>query len=268
MAFTADIPEEILPEEETVSGGAGAIFLIWAAATVPMGILAWGVAPRLISPDAPLPGTVFWWMVVAGMAWQFVLSLIILKIEGVPFTRAALTERLWLNWPVWRPTGKRFLSAFLLVPLMIAIGWFADEVATDYFLRTSFGQSLSDYAPGFAKIENLAGPAAKGAWPLLLLAVVSSVFNYFLGEAFLFHGILLPRMEKAWGGKAWIWNGVLFAAYHVHKFWVLPGLLPGCFCYSLPAQAFRSNWLAVIIHGVEGLFLLWVITSVILHGEV
>ena len=94
--------------------------------------------------------------------------------------------------------------------------------------------------------------------------MVSSLFNYGLGEALLFHGVLLPRMEQAWGRGAWIGNGLLFAAYHVHKFWLIPGLVISCLCYSLPAQAFRSNWLAILIHGLEGVALLVAVAVVVL----
>ena len=94
--------------------------------------------------------------------------------------------------------------------------------------------------------------------------MVSSLFNYGLGEALLFHGVLLPRMEQAWGRWAWIGNGLLFAAYHVHKFWLIPGLVISCLCYSLPAQAFRSNWLAILIHGLEGVALLVAVAVVVL----
>jgi membrane protease YdiL (CAAX protease family) len=193
-----------------------AILLIWLAATAPMAVLAWGVAPRLIKPDDPLPGLVFWTLVVVGMAWQFGLSLIVLRLEGVPFRPRALARRLWLTLPVWRPSGRPAVLAFLLIPVFLA------------------------------------------------LALVSSLFNYVLGEALLFHGVLLPRMEQAWGRWAWLGNGLLFAAYHVHKFWNLPGLVVSCLAYALPAQAFRSNWLAILIHGLEGLVLIVAVLAVIL----
>lgn len=242
------------------------ILLIWLAATAPMAVLAWIVAPRLMTPGDPLPGLVFWRMVVAGMAWQFVLSLVVLRLEGVPLRWAALRRRLWLTTPVWRPTGQPLAVVFLLVPTFVAIGFVGDELVTAWFQDTALGHALAQVVPRFAFIEALATPQAQGRWDLLALALVSSLFNYGLGEALLFHGVLLPRMERAWGRWAWLGNGLLFTAYHVHKFWLAPGLLISCLCYSLPAQTFRSNWLAVLIHGLEGVALIVAVMAVIVGG--
>jgi membrane protease YdiL (CAAX protease family) len=247
-------------------GGTGAILLIWLAATAPMAVLAWGVAPRLIASGDPLPGLVFWRLMVVGMAWQTVLSVIVLKLEGVPLRPAPLARRLWLATPTWR--GRPAIAAFLLVPVFAAIGFVSDDAAGTWFQGTALGQSLATHTPPFAFIEHLATPEARARWDILALAVVSSVFNYGLGEAFLFHGVLLPRMEKAWGRWAWLGNGVLFTAYHVHKFWIMPGLLISCLCYSLPAQLFRSSWLAVLIHAVEGVVLIVAVLAVILGAVV
>jgi hypothetical protein len=240
-----------------------AILMIWLAATAPMAILAWGVAPRLIAPGDPLPGLVFWRLMVAGMAWQLALSLIVLRLEGVPFRLAPLARRLWLTTPTWR--GRPAIAAFLLVPVFAILGFIGDDAAGGWFQATALGRELAARAPAFAFIEHLAIPEAGGRWDILALALASCVFNYGLGEALLFHGVLLPRMERAWGRWAWLGNGVLFTAYHVHKFWIMPGLLVSCLCYSLPAQLFRSSWLAVLIHGLEGVVLIVAVLAVILH---
>lgn len=36
---------------------------------------------------------------------------------------------------------------------------------------------------------------------------------------------LLPRLQDRFGRRAWLVNGVAFAAYHVHTPWVTPGAL-------------------------------------------
>lgn len=241
-----------------------AILLIWLAATAPMAVLAWGVTPWLIRPSDPLPGLVFWKLVVVGMAWQGVLAVIVLRLEGVPLRPGPLARRLWLGLPVWRPSGRPLVLAFLLIPVFVAVGSVGDDLVSAWFAATPLGQALALATPPFAMIENLATPAARGRWDMLVLALVSSLFNYVLGEALLFHGVLLPRMEKAWGRWAWLGNGLLFSAYHVHKFWNVPGLAISCLAYALPAQAFRSNWLALLIHGLEGVVLIVAVLAVIL----
>ena len=241
-----------VPARLVAVGRTAAILLIWLAATAPMAVLAWVVAPRLMAPGDPLPGLVFWRMVV-------------LKLEGISLRWSQLRRRLWLTPPVWRSSGRPFIGAFLLVPLFVALGFLGDEAATLLFQATPLGERLAQLAPSFAMIERLIAPEARGRWDILGLALVSSLFNYGLGEALLFHGVLLPRMERAWGRWAWLGNGLLFCAYHVHKFWLMPGLVISCLCYALPAQAFRSNWLAVVIHAVEGLVLIAAVLVVILQ---
>jgi len=255
----------VVPSGLTLAWETLLILLIWLAAVAPMAVLAWVVAPRLMTPGDPLPGLVFWRMVVVGMVWQCALALIVLRLEGVAFTLPALRRRLWLKAPTWRSSGRPFASAFLLVPLFVGLGFLGDEAVGALFQATPLGHRLAEATPAFAQIEHLITPEAKGRWDILALALVSSLFNYALGEALLFHGVLLPRMERAWGRWAWLGNGLLFAAYHVHKIWIMPGLVISCLCYSLPAQAFRSNWLAVVIHGVEGVVLIAAVLIVILQ---
>ena len=54
---------------------------IWALVTLPMVLLAWVVAPAII-PYSPLhPGITFWLLMIAGMGWEFVVSLVIIYRE-------------------------------------------------------------------------------------------------------------------------------------------------------------------------------------------
>jgi membrane protease YdiL (CAAX protease family) len=95
---------------------------------------------------------------------------------------------------------------------------------------------------------------------------VSSLFNYVFGEAFFFHGILLPRMEGVFGRWAWVANAVFFGAYHIHKAAVFPTVIISCLVYSLPSQWTRSVWPALLIHGLEGVVLIAAVLIVILGG--
>ena len=239
---------------------------LWLAASFPMSLLAWGLAPALMRPDDPFNGLVFWWAVIGGMAWLFVLSVLVLRAEKVPSQWGALKRRLWLGPPVWRPSGKPVSLAYTLVPLFILLGLVSGEAVSQLLMTLGLGQQLDALAPAFAQIENLAIPEVRGRWDILAIALVSSLFNYFLGEELFFHGVLLPRMERAWGRWAWVGNGLLFAGYHVHKFWIFPVLIPSCMLYALAAQIFRSNRLPLLIHGFEGIILLVIVTQVILTG--
>src|SRR5439155_16662434 len=65
---------------------------VWAAAAVPMGVLAWVVAPWLrdqLGGDEPLAQALLI-LLTAGLVWQFVLVLILIRLElgGLQWSRA------------------------------------------------------------------------------------------------------------------------------------------------------------------------------------
>jgi hypothetical protein len=101
------------------------------------------------------------------------------------------------------------------------------------------------------------------AWESVV-ALVSFIFNYFLAEEFLWHGILLPKMQGVFGKYDWVANAVLFGFYHVMKPWNLPSVIVSNMTYSWPARRFRSNWMAIIVHGAELLPTLVMVLAVIL----
>lgn len=245
----------------------GRILAIWMTASAPMPVLAWIIAPFWMQNSDELPGLIFWRCIIIGMIWQTVAALLVLRLEGMPLRWSAIKARLWLDGPVWPGTFRPARAALLFIPFLFAAGWFADYAVGAWFSSTPLGHWLEGVAPAFAFIETLAVSHLEGRWDVVALALVSCLFNYVLGEALLFHGVLLPRMVVAWGRWAFLGNGVLFALYHAHKFWMLPALIPSCIAYALPAQVFRSNWMALILHGLEGVILMWVVVSVV-SGQV
>jgi membrane protease YdiL (CAAX protease family) len=112
-------------------------------------------------------------------------------------------------------------------------------------------------------IEDLATPEYVGAWWLMGIALISSVFNYFLGEELLFRGILLPKMKGVFGKWDWAANAVLFAIYHLHYPTKMLGFIVGGMAWTLPARYFRSIWFPIILHGIEGIFLLVMVFAVV-----
>jgi membrane protease YdiL (CAAX protease family) len=88
------------------------------------------------------------------------------------------------------------------------------------------------------------------------VALVSCLFNYFLGEELLFRGILLPKMRGVFGKWDWVANSALFALYHLHRPVQMLGFIVGGLAWSMPSRHFRSIWFAIILHGIEGIFLL------------
>jgi hypothetical protein len=84
----------------------GQIIGIWALISLPMALLAWVVAPALV-PISPLhPGITYWLLMIAGMGWQFVMSLIILYRELGTLRWSVVHERIWLGMPRDPKTGQ------------------------------------------------------------------------------------------------------------------------------------------------------------------
>jgi CAAX protease family protein len=110
----------------------------------------------------------------------------------------------------------------------------------------------------------LAALNLKGQWWLLGIAVASTLFNHFLGEEFLFRGVLLPRMQGAFGKYDWLANAILFGLYHIHKPWGIPTNIVQTLAQTVPAKRFRSNWMSIAVHGTEGILMLVGVLAVIL----
>src|SRR5215210_1228171 len=84
------------------------ILAVWAAAAVPMGVLAWVVAPLLrdqLGGDEPLAQALLICL-TAGLIWQFALVLILIRRElgGLEWPR--VRDALWLRAPRDPKSGR------------------------------------------------------------------------------------------------------------------------------------------------------------------
>ncbi len=237
---------------------------IWALAAVPMALLAWVVAPAII-PLSPLhPAITFWLLLIVGMAWEFVVSLAIVYRELGTLRWSAIRQRVWLQRPRYsnsdQPNSKLF---WWLVPALFFSGLL--NLGIRSYVDAPMGWLFPALRPAaYMDMQQLATPAFRGQWWILGIALVHAVFNYFMGEEFLFRGVLLPRMQGVFGKADWLANGVLFGLYHLHKPWSIPGNILSAFAMTWPSARFRSNWMAIVVHGVEVVPMLFVVMAVIL----
>ncbi|PJE28854.1 CAAX protease self-immunity [Pseudooceanicola antarcticus] len=262
VIYPADLGDEDIPHWSPAQ-----LFSLWLLVALPMAGLSLGLAPFLVArlPDLN-PGLIYWGTIIAGMAWQTAVALGVLYWEGQARTGEALRRSLWLIAPRIPGTSKPSWGVLLgIVPLGIALVFILGAAfgSLDSLLAARLPEWM---APTYGDITSLATAENTGNWNLLWIALLSSLFNYVLGEAFFFHGILLPRMVRTFGGRGWIVNAVAFAAYHSHKAPYLPTILLSCLVYALSAHVTRSSWPAVLIHGFEGLILIGVVIFVVLGG--
>src|SRR5829696_7925526 len=216
---------------------------IWALAAAPMGVLGWIVFPLLASDSESDPlefGVTRLVLLTLGLVWLFVLSMIIVRREEGDLRWVTLKGRLRLNTPREPTTGEPRARLWLwVVPFLVAVA------VVELVLNTPLENAWVSLFPFLAEPQGYSFDAIlesqeilarlEGAWWFLALFVISAVFNTILGEEFLFRGVLLPKMEGAFGRGSWVANAILFGLYHVHLPWVIPNAVLTGFLYTYPA---------------------------------
>lgn len=244
--------------------GLGKIMIIWALATVPMPFLAFVVAPA-IAPAGLVNGTlVVWYVMIAGMAWQFVLSLILLQQECGLQNWSEIKQRIWLQAPKDPLTDTTRPRLFWwLIPAFLfylAVEFTALGTAVGELILVTFPQLAELPSLNLSDLDTL---SLKGAWWLVGVAIISCVFNYVLGEELLFRGILLPKMREVFGRWDWVANSILFGLYHLHRPTQMLGFVISGLAWPLLVSRFRSIWFAIILHGLEGLFVVGITVAIV-----
>lgn len=232
------------------------IFAIWAAAALPMGALAWIVAPAIADGNdiESLAGPLLVCMTI-GLFWQFVLAIGLIGYEQRSLRWSRLKEAMWLRSPRSPKTGRVGGKTWLIaIPIVVGLG-LEEMLSISAPLSRNFGEFLSSDAG-----QVFFG----GSWGWFALFMTMGIFNTVLGEELLFRGVLLPRMHGAFGDKDWLANGVLFATYHVHIPWVIPiSVLMDPFLYAYPAKRYRSALLGIVVHSGQTVILGLLVLSLV-----
>jgi membrane protease YdiL (CAAX protease family) len=258
-----------VPDQDTSQYTLSQIVGIWLAAGAPMWILGWPVYPALSQNLTPVDaGLLRMKLMTAGLIWQFVLSMLILYREEGNLHLSTIRRRFWLNNPVSPRTGQRDNRLWwLLVPFLLLN--VALELGLTPFLNALWIKVLPFLAePKQYNMEALFAPEMRalwvGAWNLLWLQAVLSLFNTFLGEEFIFRGVLLPKMKGVFGKWDWVANGVLFGLYHLHQPWGLPGNILHGLLLAFTGKHYRSNWFPIILHSGQSIYFMFLILGLVL----
>jgi membrane protease YdiL (CAAX protease family) len=189
------------------------------------------------------------------------------KIEGRPLTWQAFAERMRLPRLRWRDLwwglaiflvggmGIGLLSGLILV--LIQKGW----------------MPIPSHLPGIADprvtftpeaLVQWAGGRIHGRWDIAILYLFVFFFNI-AGEELWWRGYILPRQELTLGRQTWWIHGLMWACFHVFKWWDILPLLPMCLLTGYCAQRTRSTWGVLIGHalsnGMSMVAILWFIVS-------
>lgn len=203
--------------------------------------------------------------IVGPLGLMLAAAFVVYRLEGNPPTWAGLRARFRLK-PL---QGREWLwtiglcivlpgTYLLLLPSarwLAAIPLFAPPEMLPSLVRPDVSQVLpTDY---------FGVPLRGNGWLLLVHGLVLC-FNIY-GEEFWWRGYILPRQELAFGRRTWLIHGILWACFHVFKWWDILPLLPICLLISYCAQRTRSTWGPLIGHALSNalglLAVLWVIAS-------
>jgi membrane protease YdiL (CAAX protease family) len=235
------------------------ILAVWAAAAIPMAVLAWVVALWLedqLGGDEPLLKALLL-LLTAGLVWQFVLVLILTWRELGTLRWSRVRDALWLRPPRDPRTGRVGGRVWLWVLPFIVL--FAIEGA----IPGVTGPVSRDFAE-FLGDSDRAEDFFRGEWDWFAVIVALVVFNTVLGEELLFRGLLLPRMRGVFGRGDFAANGVLFALYHLHEPWVIPTTLIDIFALAYPSRRFQSAWMGIIVHSIQSVLVIIIILTFVL----
>jgi len=240
------------------------ILAIWLAGGAPMWIMSWVIAPLIIPRSSLAPGITYWLLMIAGMTWQFVLSLAIVYRELGTLRWSAIWERTWLRLPCDPKTGEASPKFFWwILPAILFYAFVGLALST--YLDASLTWLFPNLHPAtYQDTSQMATLDLTGQWWILGIALMSTLFNHFLGEEFLFRGVLLPKMQGVFGKYDWLANNILFSLYHLHKPWGIPTNLIQNLAPIWLASRFQSNWMAVIVHATEGVLMLVSILALVL----
>jgi uncharacterized protein len=238
---------------------AAGVAAVWAAAAVPMGLLAWVVAPAVAGAGASprqfmvaLIGAL-----TAGLVWQFVLAMGLVWREQRSLRWGTLRRALWLEPPA-AADGQRGGRLWLwLIPFVL--GFAVLSLVPAGPLAGPVNRNLGAFLGSAAGKQTF-----HASWGLFALALVMLVFNTVLGEELLFRGVLLPRMRGVCGRGDWVANAVLFGLYHLHEPWSIPSSVVAGLLFAYPSRRLRSAWLGIAIHSAQSVFFAVLLLAIVL----
>lgn len=242
---------------------------IWFAAGAPLWIVAWVVHPILSQGLSPLESGLLWMKLdLAALVWQFVLSMLIVYREEGDIRIASISRRFWLNNPISPRTGQKDNRLWwLLIPLILLVA--ALELGLAPFINGIWTTLFPFLAETPSRdLGVLFTPEMQtrwvGAWGFFALFVITSLFNNFLSEEFVFRGVLLPKMNGVFGKWDWVANGFIFGVYHLMMPWGIPGNILFGWLMAFTAKRYRTNWFPIVLHNGQAFYFGFLILGLVL----
>ena len=97
------------------------------------------------------------------------------------------------------------------------------------------------------------GIPLRHAWWVAVYYTCVLIFGNIAGEELWWRGYLLPRQEAASGEVAWLYHGLLWAAFHLFlqtTAWDMIHMMPTCCALAFVAVYRKNTWPGIIAHTV------------------
>jgi membrane protease YdiL (CAAX protease family) len=216
---------------------------IWLAATVPMSLLGWVIAPwvshHIHSRDPFIDSLVVAFDI--GLIWMIALALIIVRREQGSLHWPAVRRGLRLNAPRDPRTGLGWRRVWIYAVLFTVSTGLVNMLPLD-----PQGPLPRDLPS--ALLTTRVQDYFHHNWVGYGLMVIN-MFASPIAEELIFRGVLLPRTRAVFGRGNVVANGALFTFYHLHQPWSMPiTFIDGVINQAWPSDRYRSTWMGLITH--------------------
>ncbi len=200
------------------------------------------------------------------LALMIVASLVAYRKEGNVMEWLVFKNRFRLHrlsFKMWLLTIGAFIAIFILYGIAIKInvlvlntGIIPLPSSLPAWLDTTSGM------PSMSAMDQAFG-GLSGNWLALIAFFVFLCFNV-IGEELWWRGYILPRQELAFGKWVWVIHGLLWALFHVFKWWDILGLLPLTLIIPYLVLRFKNTTIGIILHFlINGIGLIAILVGVL-----
>jgi len=184
------------------------------------------------------------------LAFMIIASLVAYQKEGNAMKWDIFKKRFRLHklsFKMWLLTLCAFIVIFIIYGIVVRLnvtllntGIIPIPESLPVWLDTRAG------IPSMSVMDQAFG-GLSGNWLALITYVVLLFFNV-IGEELWWRGYILPRQELTFGKWVWLIHGLLWALFHVFKWWDILGLLPLTLVLPFLVWRFKNNTIGIVLH--------------------
>jgi membrane protease YdiL (CAAX protease family) len=198
-----------------------------------------------------------------GVFALLIVSLVFYKSEKNPWKWQSFCERFRIKKMIL----KDWILLIIVFFISLAISMFLFPVFDKIIIEGGI-LPIPKFVPAWLspiKNENseelfdIACGGLKGNWNIIIIFIILLVLNV-IGEEFWWRGYIFPRQELSFGKRTTIIHSILWAFFHLFKYWDIPGLVILHLPFSYMVYRTKNTVPAILWHfitnAVELIFLI------------